>query len=289
MYLHSNPTGPSSYPYISGDTWRHHADYILSDCERFLPAQVKEGDIIYVEQDSLAMFHSLYQPRIQCPYILITANCDRGGDDQMPGKYEALLEDSHLVAWFTQNIDRSSNSKLHPIPIGLANRKWGWGRIELYDERIPEARSRIRSQWVYANFSVGTNRQVRQPVWDYYSLNSLDGRVKMIPFRDHLEYMEEMPNFRFVLCPPGNGLDTHRVWEALLLGSFPIVIHSSLNPLYEDLPVLILNSWQDLTVELLEKSYADFQSKSWNYEKLYFPYWHKKVLEMQSKIRNCQR
>lgn len=283
--LDASPTGPSSFPYISGDTWRHYVDHVLSDCERFLPGKVEGGDVIFVEQSSLSIFQSLYQPRIQCPYILITANCDMGGDDPIPGKYENVMHDPHLVAWFTQNIDRPSNSKLHPIPIGLANRKWGWGKIELYNERIPEARSRIRTEWVYGNFAVGSNRKVRQPVWDYFSENTIDGWVKMIPFRDHLEYMQEMPSFRFVLCPPGNGLDTHRAWESLLLGCYPIVISSTLNPLYEDLPVLILDKWEDLNRELLEKKYEEFKGRSWNYEKLYFPYWLKQVIDLQIEIR----
>lgn len=47
----------------------------------------------------------------------------------------------------------------------------------------------------------------------------------------------------FVLAPPGRGLDTHRVWEALALGAIPVVVHSSLDRLYSDYPVLIVSSW----------------------------------------------
>jgi hypothetical protein len=34
--------------------------------------------------------------------------------------------------------------------------------------------------------------------------------------------------YKYVICPRGNGIDTHRVWEALYLGVVPVVHHTSL-------------------------------------------------------------
>lgn len=283
--LFATKTGPSSEPFISGDTWRNHVNFVLSDEENFDPRNVKLGDLIYVEQDSLNDFYQFYVPHIQSPYILITANCDRGGDDPMPGKYEKILDDPNLYAWFTQNLDRSNHPKLHPIPIGLANRKWQWGMIERYFAKMPEANARERTKWLYVNFQVGSNAKLRKPIWDYFARNSLNGMVHMGRFKDHLKYMDEMPNFRFVLSPPGNGLDCHRTWEALLLGSYPIVLSSTLNPLYEELPILIINNWTDLTPKLLEDKYQEFKSRNWNFDKLYFKYWFGEVQKTQDKIR----
>ncbi|CAK9049128.1 unnamed protein product [Durusdinium trenchii] len=39
----------------------------------------------------------------------------------------------------------------------------------------------------------------------------------------------------FVAAPWGHGLDTHRVWEALMMGSVPVVLSSPLDVLYEQL------------------------------------------------------
>eukprot|EP00965_Chrysotila_dentata_P239975 6203413-Pleurochrysis_carterae.AAC.2 len=36
-------------------------------------------------------------------------------------------------------------------------------------------------------------------------------------------YLEELGRYHFVLAPRGNGIDTHRLWEALLVGTIPIV------------------------------------------------------------------
>ena len=48
-------------------------------------------------------------------------------------------------------------------------------------------------------------------------------------FDNNLEYLKELSKYKFSLCPPGNGLDTHRVWESLLVGTIPIVEDNELN------------------------------------------------------------
>ena len=45
------------------------------------------------------------------------------------------------------------------------------------------------------------------------------------------------------MSPQGNGLDCHRTWEALILKTIPIVRTSSLDPLYEGLPVVVVHEW----------------------------------------------
>jgi hypothetical protein len=54
-------------------------------------------------------------------------------------------------------------------------------------------------------------------------------------------------HFAFVACPHGDEWDSHRAWEALLLGSIPIVRSSALDPLYAGLPVVIVREWAEVT------------------------------------------
>jgi hypothetical protein len=66
----------------------------------------------------------------------------------------------------------------------------------------------------------------------------------------------------FVASPPGNGLQAHRTWEALIGGSIPIVLrsggvpgrplpHHAMDQLYAGLPVLLVGDWSELSQELL--------------------------------------
>ena len=45
-----------------------------------------------------------------------------------------------------------------------------------------------------------------------------------------------MAKAKFALSPGGTGPDTYRTWEALLVGTIPIVKTSQLDNLYSDLP-----------------------------------------------------
>ena len=77
----------------------------------------------------------------------------------------------------------------------------------------------------------------------------------------------------FVLSPHGNGLDCHRTWEALCLGCIPIVKTSPLDSMYNELPVLIVNDWNDITIELLQKTVDEYKGREFRYEKLTLKYW----------------
>lgn len=44
----------------------------------------------------------------------------------------------------------------------------------------------------------------------------------------------------FGISPRGNGFDCHRTWEMLFFNMIPIVVSSPLDPLYANLPVVVV-------------------------------------------------
>jgi hypothetical protein len=50
----------------------------------------------------------------------------------------------------------------------------------------------------------------------------------------------------FALSPPGYGMDTHRLWEILQMGAVPITVHSPLDALYSQFPVVLVHSWAEV-------------------------------------------
>ena len=63
------------------------------------------------------------------------------------------------------------------------------------------------------------------------------------------------------------------------MGSIPIVKRCSTINEFADLPILFIDEWSDLTIELLEEKYAEIIGKTWNMEKLKFSYWKKIINE----------
>ena len=100
------------------------------------------------------------------------------------------------------------------------------------------------------------------------------------------EYLVDLSRSSFVVSPPGSGLDCHRTGEALYMGCYPIVLHSTLNPLYEGLPVVVVRAWEEATEELLRKKMGEFKKGDWNFSKIYIPYWFEKVTRLQQFLRD---
>jgi hypothetical protein len=59
--------------------------------------------------------------------------------------------------------------------------------------------------------------------------------------------------FPFLIIAYGRGLDGHRAWETLLLGSILIVKKGPLDLLYRDLPVVSVSEWGEITLEHLRE------------------------------------
>ena len=61
---------------------------------------------------------------------------------------------------------------------------------------------------------------------------------------------------------------------------------SSLDILFYDLPVLIVNEWSDITLELLNNTISNYKNKyvtkQFNYNKLLLKYWINKITTSHS-------
>ena len=108
------------------------------------------------------------------------------------------------------------------------------------------------------------------------------GNESITDFSDEILEEKKIRNkqkdFAFVICPHGGGLDCHRNWEALCLGCIPIVKTSAIDNLYKGLPVLIVNDWNIIDNNLLNKTINDYKKKfennEFNMEKIKLSYWN---------------
>jgi hypothetical protein len=266
---------PSSEPYISGDTFRKYCDHIFDVKEQnFDPSTVNTGDLIFVGprdydhstlREAMNDFFKNYHPLIKNKYILITHNSDLNITDE----FFEYLESEKLFVWFAQNV-KFVHPKLKPLPIGLENALWRRNYADTISRLMHATKTPEKKYLLYMNFSVSTNPAERGPVYNYFKGKDFC----YSPDRLNTEkYLHEITQAKFILSPHGNGLDCHRTWEALYLGVIPVVKKSTLDPLYEGLPVLIVDDWCDLTEDFLEQKYIEMMSRSYRTEKLYIHYW----------------
>ena len=103
------------------------------------------------------------------------------------------------------------------------------------------------------------------------------------------EYAKDIRKSLFVLSPAGNGIESHRTWESIILGAIPIIrpvckldndiYCEGYKKLYEDLPVVVVSKWEEVTNEFLKNKLKEFEGKTFNFRKLYYSYWRDLVME----------
>lgn len=97
------------------------------------------------------------------------------------------------------------------------------------------------------------------------------------------EYFEAITCSRFVLCPSGMGWDSYRIWETLMLGAIPVVEFSAgWHTVLDDLPVLFVTNFNEVTPDLLDKAYPEIMSHCgrFDYGKLTKQWWVSKITKL---------
>ena len=224
--------------------------------------------------------------KINNKFVLVSGDADEEVYNQLFHSKEDFLkfiENNKIIHWFSQN-STVSHPKMTNLPIGLAYHTPGESKMPLEQEELlikfknESAHYTERQHKCYINFS-------SPPAFYHYvtdRLESLDEIPKELCFKEienQNKYVcwENQTKYAFVISPFGNGLDCHRTWEALILGCIPIVRSSGMNPLFDDLPVLIIEKWSDVTQDLLDSTIEKFKNRSFNYDKLLLKYWVDKI------------
>lgn len=190
--------------------------------------------------------------------------CDFEWDD-VPGNVEH---------WFAQNA-AVRDERLIPIPIGLERDIWS--PVVLKKDVILSTPRAKTKKLAYLNVAIGTNPS-RPPLYQLFSNRPWCTVEDRVPFPN---YAKQLSIHKFVLSPDGNGLDTHRTWETLCLGAFPVVErHYFTEEFAKRLPLLIVDGWGQVTEDFLNRKYQEFTNRKWNWAALTIQYWENLIREI---------
>ena len=252
---------------------------------------LKHGDTIYVCSSALQDFVLNHLDNINTRFVLVSGDADNPvptGAVSLDA-FEKLYNHPYLGAWYSQNLVFSPKEypKFRNLPIGLdyhtlSEGAHSWGPMsspKKQEELLKAIANKAVPFWsriplAYTTFHFELNRGGRREAFDqipkdliYYEPQRLS---RMASWRNQTKYA-------FVASPFGEGLDCHRTWEALCLGCIPILLSSPLDPMFSDLPVLIVSSWGEITADLLDKTISEYRNKQFCMEKLTLDYWTKKI------------
>jgi hypothetical protein len=208
---------------------------------------------IFLKTDWIELFKAKVLPLIDYQFKLVTHNADRPA---ISGNLD-LLEDNRLVTWYGMNID-TKHTKLQPIPIGIANEKWPHGDKDILLEII---KTNIdKRELVYSNFDIKTNIQTRSNISNVIREKKyidIDNQI-----HNYKDYLTKLKSYKYVISPPGNSIDCHRIWESIYVGVVPIVQKHLALEYWYDLPILFIDSFNDLSEEYLNKQYNIIVNRS---------------------------
>lgn len=240
----------------------------------FLPPEGKNATESFLEGDStifcktdfiIQLFDFIKDSKYS--YNIITHHSDYSIDEYLFNKRPKCIK-----KWYAIN-PTFNHPDLIAIPLGLKTHAGCYHEphymTEWFAYNITRLRSNDKKHNVYCNWNI-TNLE-RNKVTESLKSNNINiTHDSNIPLN---EYIERMSQHKFVISPPGNGIDCHRTWEALYVGSIPIVIKNDIYKDWCDLPILQVNSYNDITQDILDT----FIKLPYNDEKLLIDYWRHKI------------
>lgn len=199
----------------------------------------------------------------QNPFILILHNADQDFTD----KHIKYLEIENCQHIFAQSIT-IDHPKLTLLPMGIANKFWSYSNEEKIIELINKDIFKYKT--LYFNFSLEGDHRHSQRINCYNAL--IKNGFKVNEKLPNDEYLEELAKHYFCACPPGNTLDTYRLYECLYLKVIPICERNETTELLAShFPIWLVDDWNEITLDNLIENIEKPQSNLWqNYNDLDF-------------------
>lgn len=229
--------------------------------------------------DTHEVNHFFDNTKIDGEFILITHNSDgkiKFGGTQFPdGDINKIPE--NLIKWYAQNVF-DQHEKIESIPIGLENSQWfiEIGKANKIKNKVMENKN--HRNLLYINHNIDTNVNERLNPYKLFTGKSFSTCVTGRNGLNFDQYLDDVYNHKFVICPEGNGIDTHRTWECLYLNSIPIEKRNANNSGFSDLPICFVDDWEEINEEFLNSEYDRIINNKYDLSKLDFNYWKNKIL-----------
>lgn len=185
----------------------------------------------------------------------------------------------NVVKWYVCNCE-IDDPRVVPIPFGVGGNKdmlEGVKAIDSYKTDSP------RDKLLYVNFQFYNTDRYKLFLHIKNNFPSVTCK-QQVPFD---EFLHDMATHKYVLCPPGNGLDCYRTLESIYMGAIPILERrmGCVMP-YNDVqyPILAYPNLFQIDPIGLEASYNMYNNMDRDCTKAKWPYWKQQIDSSRSLI-----
>jgi len=275
--------------YLSNAAMRDGCDIVWDKDRDDPPADLlrplAHGTVVFVNTAHVPRFIAEVLPHIQGRFVLVSGN---ENNPTSAFDVDRLMAGDRCLHWFIENFELApawlTSGRVTPLPLGLDYHKLDPkagargldmglpsrpGNQQLTLKAVADEIGPIhdRPLKVYANFHLNMDTFLRHHHAEIRqraraeARRALAGKAFMLWERrqsPRIEVWRRHEEALFEASPRGNGIDCHRTWEALFLRSIPIVPRSSIDPVFEGLPVALIDDWSEVTPERLAAWRDDF-------------------------------
>ena len=246
---------------------------------------LKPGNSIYICTNALDNFVENFLNKINVEFVLVTGDSDMpiSKDSEIVSSIRSLLDCPYLIKWFAQNL-QLPHPKLEILPIGLdyhtmQNHPGFWGMSpvssvaqEFYLLNVLSSSRAILDKYplAYCNWHFAIDRGDRISCRELVDKNICHYQDAHLPRKFTWNFQAE---FMFTLSPEGAGMDCHRTWESIILGSIPIIKENDLKSIFKNLPIILVDQWSDISYDILINRARDILKKEYDFNVMFREHW----------------
>lgn len=238
--------------------------------------------IYFVYINALSDFIKNTLIHIKGKYILITYSKHKRVPNWILKKEDAIqfINDPRLIRWYTTNLFIDI-PKVVGIPIGMDYKTLKHVDTSIQEDRYREIVNEVkpiyhrkpicyfhmRYHFIKRNIDDILESEIFNKECIYYDNERLTKE----------QVVKRMSECMYVIIVQSH--DTSQIWEALGVGTIPIILKSSYLPIYNGLPILSVDSWNEINNELLTRTLYDICDRGnkgeyiHNLEKMELEYW----------------
>ena len=283
---------------------RIHSDAFVEICDAVyskngdgLPNEKGKTFSVFCKSEIIHHLLGVIRRNRQSKYIVVTGNSDMHITQDIP-------DDGHVpnnvVRWFAQNVD-CFDDRIESVPIGSISSTWigkeehafkpePWKGAYDIDQYVKIPETNVEKNFinlVYMDFSIDTNEPHRRPIYEHFKkMDWVTTKECDLTKSDYVnspnatstsDYFTGLYNHKFTISPHGNGVDCGRNWQAICVGTIPIIPYHRNLDFYQDLPIIVYKDINQITKPYLEEKWHEISNKKYDLSKATTSYWKSRI------------
>ena len=198
--------------------------------------------------------------------------------------WQKLIKDTNEI--IVQASAKDGSDSWQNFPIGMS-----WQYVVCYkniNNKTLQIGSHNKTVLCAINIHTDERRRFNNKINRKNIIKTLENNLIYNNLINFTDYFINLPNYKFIISPEGNGIDCHRHYEALLAGCIPIIEYNDkIEEKYHGCPILYTTDYSEITEEYLNKKYLEMLDTEYNFEKLYLSYYSENQIKEIKDCGNC--